>query len=279
MSNDATEPSSCPPDLDAALVKSQGARITRFLLNGLSGIIPGVGGLISGGAGAWSESEQDKINDVLGAWVKLQAAEIEEIGKTLAEVVARLDLLSEGVRSRVISKEYLSLVRRALRDWAASESEEKRVLVRNLLANAGSCELCSDDVVRLFVEWIRDYSEAHFKVIRDIYSNPRSTRAQIWSRIHGASVREDSAEADLFKLLIRDLSTGQVVRQERETTYDGQFLPERRRKATASRSTLTSAFDDDKGYVLTELGKQFVHYTMNEIVPRLAHNPSAPAGV
>jgi hypothetical protein len=33
---------------------------------------------------------------------------------------------------------------------------------------------------------------------------------------------------------------------------------------------MTSAFDDDKQYELTELGKQFVHYTMNEIVPRIA---------
>ena len=32
---------------------------------------------------------------------------------------------------------------------------------------------------------------------------------------------------------------------------------------------MTSAFDDEKQYELTELGKQFVHYTMNEIVPRI----------
>jgi hypothetical protein len=32
---------------------------------------------------------------------------------------------------------------------------------------------------------------------------------------------------------------------------------------------LASAFDDDKPYVLTELGSQFVHYVLNEVVPRL----------
>jgi hypothetical protein len=32
---------------------------------------------------------------------------------------------------------------------------------------------------------------------------------------------------------------------------------------------MESAFDDTKQYVLTELGKQFVHYTMNELVSRL----------
>ena len=32
---------------------------------------------------------------------------------------------------------------------------------------------------------------------------------------------------------------------------------------------MTSAFDDEKDYVLTELGKQFVHYAMNELTPRI----------
>ena len=39
---------------------------------------------------------------------------------------------------------------------------------------------------------------------------------------------------------------------------------------------MESAFEDTRPYVLTELGKQFVHYTMNEIVPRLA-KPRVPA--
>jgi hypothetical protein len=32
---------------------------------------------------------------------------------------------------------------------------------------------------------------------------------------------------------------------------------------------MKSAFDDQEPYVLTELGKQFVHYTMSDIVARL----------
>jgi hypothetical protein len=35
-----------------------------------------------------------------------------------------------------------------------------------------------------------------------------------------------------------------------------------------------SAFEDSKQYVLTELGSQFVHYTMTELVARL--NPGEP---
>jgi len=32
---------------------------------------------------------------------------------------------------------------------------------------------------------------------------------------------------------------------------------------------MESAFEDTKPYVLTGLGKQFVHYTMSEVVPRI----------
>ena len=140
-----------------------------------------------------------------------------------------------------------------------------------MVSNAAGTRLCSDDVVRLFIDWLDKYHEAHFAVIREIYQNPGCTRYDIWVAIHGEMVREDSAEADLFKLLIRDLSTGGVIRQARETTDDGRFL----RKRTSSRrgtapTTMESAFEDTKPYVLTELGKQFVHYTMTELVPRLS---------
>ena len=78
---------------------------------------------------------------------------------------------------------------------------------------------------------------------------------------------EDSAEADLFKLLIRDLSTGGVIRQHRDTTQDGQDIrkqPTGAEKLRRSR-VMKSAFDDSEQYELTELGRQFVHYTMNEV--------------
>lgn len=32
---------------------------------------------------------------------------------------------------------------------------------------------------------------------------------------------------------------------------------------------MASAFDDDKPYELTELGSQFIHRVLNEVVPRL----------
>ena len=96
--------------------------------------------------------------------------------------------------------------------------------------------------------------------------------------IYGQIPREDSAEADLYKLLIRDLSTGGVIRQDRETTLEGKFLRRhpRRDKGPASR-TMESAFEDKKPYVLTALGQQFVSYSMSDILRQLepGHNTSA----
>jgi hypothetical protein len=76
-------------------------------------------------------------------------------------------------------------------------------------------------------------------------------------------------------MLIRDLSTGGVIRQPRETDYQGKFL---KRKVggprRASSSTMESAFEDTKQYVLTELGSKFVHYTMTELVRQIGGLPS-----
>lgn len=83
--------------------------------------------------------------------------------------------------------------------------------------------------------------------------------------------RDDSAEADLFRYVIRELSTGGVIRQARSTTEDGRFLKKRPTKNLRQKNaqTMESAFEGTKQYVLTGLGKQFVHYTMNELVQRI----------
>src|SRR5262249_44812299 len=141
---------------------------------------------------------------------------------------------------------------------------------RNLLTNAAAHKICSDDIVRMFIQWIDSYSELHFAVIKHIYKNPGCTRMEIWDGVYGRPVREDSAEADLFKLLIHDLSTGHVVRQHREKDYYGNWLKTSSRRRSAPSRTMTSAFDDDKEYELTELGAQFVRYTMEGVMPRIA---------
>jgi hypothetical protein len=142
--------------------------------------------------------------------------------------------------------------------------------VRNIISNPAGTQLNSDDVIRLFIDWLELYHEAHFAVVRHIYKNPGCTRFEIWDAIHGELPREDSAEADLFRLLIRDLGTGGVVRQERETNQYGQFIRKRpARRKGVSPATMESAFEETKPYVLSSLGQQFVHYSMNEVVPRI----------
>src|SRR6185437_3037854 len=98
-----------------------------------------------------------------------------------------------------------------------------------------------------------------FAVIREVYKNSGLSRFEMWSALYGETPREDSAEADLFRLLIRDLSTGGVIRQEREVNSVGQFVRKRphRPRGVATPTTMESAFEDTKSYVLSELGKQF----------------------
>lgn len=257
-------------EINKLLERGHGPRIARFALAALGGAIPMGGGVIAGVAGAWSESEQDHFNKVMASWVQLQKDEIKEIGITIAEILTRLDLNDEEIRKRIESPEYLSLLKKCFRDWSAAESEAKRILVRNLLTNAAVNKICTDDVVRMFIQWIADYSEMHFKVIRWIYKNPGCTRLTIWRGVHGAMVREDSAEADMFKLLIRDLSTGSVIRQHRQKDYYGNFIKKTPVRSGQSSQTMKSAFDNEDTYELTELGKQFVRYTMDEVMPRIA---------
>ena len=265
-------------ELSEALSKGYGPKVARLALAILGGAIPLLGGAVSGAAGAWSEAEQDHFNRVAATWLHLQGDEIKEIGVTIAEILTRLDLNDENIRKRIESPEYLKLLKKCFRDWSAAESEEKRVLVRNLLTNAAAHTICTDDVVRLFIEWIDKYSELHFRVIRHVYKNEGCTRMEMWSGIYGQRVREDSAEADLFKTIIHDLSTGHVIRQHREKDYRGNYLKAtpQRRTGIASR-IMASAFDDDKAYELTELGKQFVRYTVEGVMPRIGGTTQAAA--
>ena len=248
----------------------------RAGLNAVSGAIPFLGGLLSAAAGVWGESEQENINNILQQWLQMLEDELREKGKTIAEVIARLDMHDEEITKRVESEEYQAILKKAFRNWSSVDSESKRHKVRNILANAAATRLTSDDVVKLFIDWINLYSDFHFEVIGEIYRNDGVSRGQIWRNLKKPQVREDSAEADLYKLLIRDLSTGGVIRQHRETDYAGNFIKRQTKPVSRGQGskTMESAFDFDKGYELTELGKQFVHYAMTEITARIAFDPT-----
>ena len=166
------------------------------------------------------------------------------------------------------------MLRRAFRQWTYVESEEKREYLRRLLTHAGDPRIKQDDFIRLFIDWIGRYSELHFRVMQVVYRDEGFTRADIWNEIHGQHVREDSKEADIFKCLVSDLSIGHVIRIERAKTGDGSFL---KHKRTPRRPTpyMTSAFEDGRPYEMTEIGRQFVHFTMTEMVPKLDRDNGA----
>lgn len=283
-------------ELEESFKSGKAPGIIRLTLAYLSGVAPVAGtvmggevggavgsyagGAISGATAAWSERDQQRINDIMHGWLKLQEDEIKEIGKTIFEIMGRLDLQDEEVAKRLESPEYLRLLKKCFRDWSAAESEDKRVLIRNLLINAAGTQITTDDVVNQFINWIDVYSEAHFKVIRAVYNHAGITRFGLWQATHDSAPapREDSPEADLFKLLIQDLSTGHIIRQHREVDYYGNFVrpsTSNRGRRSSGSNTYTSAFEDGKQYELTGIGEHFVHYTMSEAVQKIgAGTPS-----
>ena len=247
------------------------AKYSRAALQAVGGAIPFAGGVFSAIAGAWSEAEQERVNRFFEHWVRMLRDELKEKEQTILEIMARLNLEDESIADRVASPEYQSLLKKTFRDWAGVESEEKRKYIRNILSNAAATSISSDDVIRMYIDWINQYSEVHFQVIGAIYNADGITRGQIWKKIGKGPVREDSADADLYRLLFRDLSTGGIIRQHREVDRFGKFIaktPQRRPKGSGPKPTV-SAFDNTEGYDLTQLGQQFVHYAMTDLPPRI----------
>lgn len=244
------------------------AKFVRFVFAAL-GSIPWIGGLIAASATLHAEHEQGRINELSRQWVEEHQEKIQHLNRTLAQMITRLEQFGPEVEERLGDDGYLGLVKYGFRVWDEAGTDSTRERVRQVLTNAAGTRICSDDVVRLFLLWLRSYDELHMRVVTVIYHNPGATRAFVWEQIHGEQVREDSAEADLFKLMIRDLSTGGVIRQHRDTTTDGHFLAKRVTTRRPKKLTLESAFEDNKPYELTKLGTQFVHYAMNELVPRI----------
>jgi hypothetical protein len=256
-------------DLAEAMGGGDRKKYSRFVLAAL-GSIPWVGGFLAASSAIDAENEQGKVNDLTRLWLEEHQSKVQELGETFVEILTRLDGLGDDIQERIESPNYLSLVRQGFREWDQSETQEKRDYIRLLLTNAGGTALCPDDLVRLFLNWINVYHEAHFLVIKGIYQNRGISRGGIWDRIHGERPREDSAEADLFKLLIRDLSMGSVIRQHRPTNARGEYIKQPpKKRASSSSGTMKSAFDNTEPYELTELGEQFVHYTMEDVVERL----------
>lgn len=257
---------------------STGRRIfEKFLLAAISNI-PWIGSFMGAAASLKFDASSVRKDQLLRRWFEEHERKIDRLRTTLLEIERRFESLGAAIDERVQSDQYLDLVRSAFRAWDRADTDEKRKYVANLITNAAGSRLCSDDIVRLFIEWLDTYHEAHFAVIREIYNSPGCTRYEIGKSLYGDLPRDDSAEADLFRRLVRELSIGDVIRQVRDTNELGQFKRRPSVKKGPRSPVLESSFEDEKPYVLTELGKQFVHYTMSEIVPRLEETGHKPGG-
>lgn len=264
--------------INAELIASResfGRRAYKKFFMAALGAIPWVGGFIA--AGIELGQDEGKVDDLQRQWLDEHRRKMEELARTLYEMAQRLEDFGQQVDERLASQEFLQLVENGFRSWDAASSQEKRDSIRRLLTNAAASALCSDDLVQLFLDWIDHYHESHFKVIRVIHRNPGATRALIWEEIHSVFPREDSAEADLFKLLIHDLSVGHVIRQHRATTNDGRFIKKAKGRRQGASSTMKSAFDDQEPYELTALGGKFVHYVLDEVVPQIGGGQAQPS--
>lgn len=275
------------PELVVASIKAQlekvepsrRQRILEAIALAVLGSIPWVGGFLSASATFKFNELGAHGNSLRTQWLEKHQLKLIELEQTLNQMFSRLENLGEEIDERLASEQYLALVRKAFREWDQADTEDKRKLIMQLITNAAGIRICSDDLLRLFLDWIKNYHESHFAVIREIYSRPGPTRYDIWVAVYGETIpRDDSADADLYKMLIRDLSTGGVVRQARETDESGRFRKRASSPRRLSRSnTIETPFEDTKQYVLTEMGKQFVHYTMNELVTRIEASSSNTA--
>lgn len=257
------------------LSKGKNKKYVRFVMAAL-GSVPWVGSYLSilgAMAGLSGEADQDKVNGLLKLWLEEHQPKLDELKQTLGDVMERLDGLGEETQKRVESPEYLALVRRSFRSWDEADTAEKREYIKRLLTNAGATKLCPDDLIRIFVSWIDNYHESHFAIIKQVSQNSDGiTRADIWDNLNnGIRAREDSAEAGLFRYLMRELNMGGVIELSKRRDANGRAY-----KTTSARTprgmaskVVESTYEDTKPWVLTELGRQFIHYVLNDAVKRI----------
>ena len=172
-----------------------GKTIVRSGMEIAAGAIPLVGGIFSAAASAWEGHDQENANAFFKHWLRMLFDELREKEQTIVEIMARVDMHDAKIEERMKSSEYQSLIKKAFREWPGAESEDKRKLIRNILSNAAASTLVSDDVIKLFLDWLKNYSELHFKVIGVIYNKNGITRGEVWRQLGKQPVREDSAEA------------------------------------------------------------------------------------
>lgn len=258
----------------AVLKAITGGKWKKYTRVGMAalGSIPWVGSMLSATATLSAENEQGKNNEIFFLWVKEHEIKIRELGLVLNDMFTKFESFGDRIQKRIESEEYLTLVRKAFKAWDRADTQDKRLLFKKIITNAGGMSLCPDDLIRLFIDWVDRYHEAHFLVIREIYDKKSITRGAIWDNINPTNTErppDNSPEAGLFGYLIRELTLGGVIHQEKNINSIGQFVKSKRSLQKSKSDTMESYFEDTKPIVLTELGKEFVHYVLDDLVPQL----------
>jgi hypothetical protein len=234
------------------------------------GGIPWVGSILGAAAALSGENEQAKTNKLLFLWLQEHEIKLRQLISDLQRIFARLESFGEEIKTRIDSPEYLDLVRKTFRVWDVADTTEKKDMLRKLITNAGGVSIVQDDIVRLFVELLGRFHELHFKIIREIYSQPGISSYDLGIALFGEIPRDNSAKADLFKFLMHDLNMTDIVRQARESDGLGRWKTRASvNRAPSLSGTLQTPFDQGKQQVLTELGKEFVHYVMEDLAPQI----------
>lgn len=255
-----------------AVAGSEWKKYSRVAMAALS-VLPWVGSLLGAAATLSGENEQGKTNKIMYLWVKEHEGRLKELGGTLGSMFEKFELFGNRIKERIESEEYVGLVRSTFKVWDRAETTEKKNMLRKLITNAGGVSISKDDLIKMFIGWIEKYDEFHFLVIREVHQNPNITRRQMWMNIRGDIPTDSSAEADLFKLLIDDLTQGRVIRQVRDIDLQGRFLKKQRQKGNSSDSgIMKSPFDNVEYYELTDLGTEFVSYVMNDLTLQIEAN-------
>jgi len=260
----ANLPDRISQELQKRSEKSKRSKWRRFTLAAL-GAIPWVGSVIAAFAALNAENEQGEVNDLQKEWLNVHAERINQLEESMESIIETAESGGLEGEARLEDPSFLKLVEHGYRVWDGASTDTKREQVRRILSNATVTKLGSDDLLRLFLTWVETYDDVHFRVIAALHRETGLTGADLWDEVGGRETRHDSADADLFKLLLRDLSTGGVIRQHREVTADGRMLKQPSRKGSRPASPfLSSPIEGDKPYELTQMGHLFVGYALDE---------------
>ena len=212
----------------------------RGALSAAGGAIPFAGGLLFAAAGVWSDTEQARAMETLRAWIKMLEDELQEKQLTILDIIARLDMHDEQINERVKSIEISRFSRRRSGVGRDREHQEAGIYPEDSTNAAAPIRLVSDDVVSplsIGYRITRSSISPSLASYINAQALPAPKSGTTWVKVRS---EKTWPEADLFKLLVRDLSTGGIIRQHREPTKQGTTSP------SAKHVVLQGCYPDDE---------------------------------